>query len=784
MSQDDSDTDAILLHNTESWLRVQYPHDVMMPCAKGTKRPLYMHRNPLTWSWHQFDVSVRSSTRHARDRGAAPPGATCAAYQQFLQEHDVGILLQDLCVVDVDDLALATELEERFPVLKQVPREQTRKGRHYFFERSELANRHGYYDGASQRIRGVDLKTRTHTGGAGFLVIAPSTDKRFICMPHTTGGGLLPIPDDLLEAVAVPRHAAMRVCIEYLSAESGEYEHLVLTDSQLITRLDYVSMFIDEPLPHKAPLPDQLCRDLAVTRELLEDTFFACSLGVTRAFPSQACVGRMLKLLHFMGASPQLLRAFTVPFGHVMADLDMSQVDVEYARAVYQERAVRHLRSRVAIARTVPRPTSQGRDLEQGQGQQESNVLDLCAMAEATLCELEAALPPVVAFERGQVRHRDLRPYGQCADYRWLLPHTNALHELGHLDIAEQPVVHPFVKHLLRSYPGVLYLAGGGALQSLVPEVAFYDYDLFLASPDLSPQEATRIATDIASMRAVSVVSQTSNAITFIVQPHRPGGLGEITVQLIMKVYDTIEDVLLAFDIAPCKVAVFASRESVQDSHGSLLDVRLQACVSQTWLHAVATRTLSLDYSLWSPAAVARVLKYVARGFDCFMPCVRRRALLAAAVCMSGQVESAEASPHGLLRLLRFEQRSPLRRPSALQVIKETRSLAYSGYSVAAKQRGGLAGLLRSALQRSRRWLKWAGFLSVGRSLDVQQLVWRRTTGVFSRAQPDFHEAFDEDMLAERLLEELVGVSDSHTRDYLAVMLSRRKFGSSGSSSP
>ena len=140
----------------EQWLKLNYSTDVLMPAPLGEKRPAYTHAAG-SWTWARYDWAVR-------ERGA-------------LASKDVGILLRDLCVVDVDTAADAEALEARFPELRAAPAEATARGRHYFFARSHRADAHGYYDGPAQRTPAVDFKSRAWGGGSGFVVVAPSTNK-------------------------------------------------------------------------------------------------------------------------------------------------------------------------------------------------------------------------------------------------------------------------------------------------------------------------------------------------------------------------------------------------------------------------------------------------------------------------------------------------------------------------------------------------------------------------------------------------------------------------------
>jgi hypothetical protein len=169
------------------WLSDAYPLDTPMPCEKNVKKPLFRHaargaRKP--WDWKEVS-SIEGEGRGERRRGVPPPSpmtppplralkrtrtfgdlkqknAIPLSFQFATQledaidafevpaSADLGVLLQELCVIDVDDVALADGLEARFPELKTAAAVQTRKGRHYYFTRSALADAHGYYDGAAQ----------------------------------------------------------------------------------------------------------------------------------------------------------------------------------------------------------------------------------------------------------------------------------------------------------------------------------------------------------------------------------------------------------------------------------------------------------------------------------------------------------------------------------------------------------------------------------------------------------------------------------------------------------
>ena len=117
------------------WLREVAPRGVLIPCAVGDKRPAFAYSNN-SWNWQDFDRFVQTG-----------------------KDADWAIVLHELCVVDVDSLEVATSLEERFPVLRDAPCEETARGFHYYFRRSSTADADGYWDGCAQVLHDVDFKS-------------------------------------------------------------------------------------------------------------------------------------------------------------------------------------------------------------------------------------------------------------------------------------------------------------------------------------------------------------------------------------------------------------------------------------------------------------------------------------------------------------------------------------------------------------------------------------------------------------------------------------------------
>lgn len=174
----------MLWYEITAWLQASYPRDVLMPVKRGTKSPMYPHIDGQ-WTWGDFIHFTQIN-------------------KSKLGDFDLAILLHDICVIDVDSSDLCQDLENRFPMLKQAPYEDTKKGRHYFFARSSTADKDEYMDQRSGVIEKVDFKTRCSTGNPGVILVSPSENKKWKRTPWSVGDILPTIPDDLLRAIARP----------------------------------------------------------------------------------------------------------------------------------------------------------------------------------------------------------------------------------------------------------------------------------------------------------------------------------------------------------------------------------------------------------------------------------------------------------------------------------------------------------------------------------------------------------------------------------------------------
>eukprot|EP00798_Chlamydomonas_sp_ICE-L_P009874 gene9874-7758_t len=199
-------------------------------------------------------------------------GNQAVILEQHKNHMDAGVLLRQLCVVDVDNENLVKHLEEIFPILNHVPTEITRAGRQYWFLRSALAEEEEYYDGPAQRIPGVDFKSVAATGTSGFVVIAPSKGKKWIrplayarilhpcdnTIEHCKKlkNALVHIPDEILKYVATSCKEKMKAAEEasnkkttFVTLQFHNGETLNIPSNSKVLRLfSYFEPLLDDQL--------------------------------------------------------------------------------------------------------------------------------------------------------------------------------------------------------------------------------------------------------------------------------------------------------------------------------------------------------------------------------------------------------------------------------------------------------------------------------------------------------------------------------------------------------
>jgi len=129
-----------------------------VPCKK--KKPVVSHREG---SWkNQFPQALDSPIWKANKQ--------------------LGLLLEDLGVLDFDDMSEFRNFKTKFPEMDLCPLQETKKGVHVFFRRDKRWDDNSIYDKSRclPSLPNVDIKTKCSTGTGGLIMVEPSTDKKWV----------------------------------------------------------------------------------------------------------------------------------------------------------------------------------------------------------------------------------------------------------------------------------------------------------------------------------------------------------------------------------------------------------------------------------------------------------------------------------------------------------------------------------------------------------------------------------------------------------------------------
>jgi hypothetical protein len=518
------------------------------------KRPVYPHKNSQ-WSWDQYDTFHRSNI----------------GFKEF------GVLLKQLCVIDVDDINVADDLEARFPYLKSVPTEQTIKGRHYWFFRSTLADNGCFYDGVSQVIDKVDFKSITAEGTSGFVVVAPSYGKVWhrpitrakyapsadLLDPVVTGGGkllLAPIPDDLLRAVARPRTEYVPKSVHDDWNAYKEHVVLTFTDGECIKLVDIKSPYILKKMTY---FDIMSLLDSHPTSELILNA---------------PCTIVEFNTIYYFCVHKELV---CTDVGNIIDVADRLGLRMDVFKKL-----------RYAVTELF-------------------DIGCVCpAMLNALICERKGRRNSA-SYELLDVFNvsRDV----EASEANDLLVNDNGEHVwlFDGLDVPTLRVcpnlrlIPKDVDTILSSYPGKLVLAGGSALCIAVDGVGSgSDYDMFLV--DVDEAEASMILHEIETTfrkQPGCTVLLTRHAMTIVFDDNRD------PIQIILRLHTCVAGVLLGFDISAARVGVG------YDSIGVL-----RMWCTDSWLVCVKHRMFVLESVFWGRGSIARIIKYIGKGFNCMVP--------------------------------------------------------------------------------------------------------------------------------------------------------------------
>jgi hypothetical protein len=557
-------------------LRECYPMDVISPVKKGMKYPVNRYSNG-SYGWHHFDMHMQNER----------------------EDHDYCIILHDICVVDVDSEEQVAQLLSLFPEeLEWCPTVKTKRGRHFYFTRPPYADEEGYYDGAGQRIKGIDFKSVHSTGTGGVVMIPPSTGKFWMALDskkmYDFDGpaemiqnirnmrNMRPIPRALLEHVALPRVVRFRGYLSFLpSAESPEVVDVMEVDTNVVHRLSYFDPMVDRTVPSSE----------------------------TEPFPVPCRRSDFLLLSHFMETDRFLLE-------DPSDDVDVAADRILAYADLLGHHNVKSMENRLThgVSRTMYRL----RDIhvplfEAWLAEQPSSG------AEQGLVTVDEALAGRLLYEP-----IDLPDDHGCRLYRGTYP--KEIGKAGSRVLVEDPGrtvlsgMNPVVTNLLEMFPDRLVVAGGSVLGLVGRCVsAGNDVDIFPCGCSvMEAEEMLEVATDMfresnSRNGFTDNVVRTKNAVTFLARSRRPGDGDKedvVAVQFILRISESVFELLRQFDPWPSKVAFLRSSASSS----------FEVVAHPTWVVSMMTMTFPVDLTMWSESSVSRIIKYVGKGFDAVFP--------------------------------------------------------------------------------------------------------------------------------------------------------------------
>lgn len=181
-------SDVKLIKTLENYLKTHFYDCPIIPISNQTnsKAPAYAHKNVETSElWLMWD--------------------------QFKKKHGdvsngIGLCLRkDLIVIDIDDKNLCDDFERRYPEFTQTATQETRKGKHYFFKRTDKCNLLEIYDSPRGIVENnqalpLDIKTVCKNGTGGIIVLYPAKNKKWI-KPIWNFDPLPSIPDEFIDYI-------------------------------------------------------------------------------------------------------------------------------------------------------------------------------------------------------------------------------------------------------------------------------------------------------------------------------------------------------------------------------------------------------------------------------------------------------------------------------------------------------------------------------------------------------------------------------------------------------
>jgi phage/plasmid-associated DNA primase len=162
----------------------KYKNNYPIPCTKF-RSPIYKHKD-FQYDWDFIEDRDNNVT--------------------FENGSNVGLIVNDLLVIDIDDKEYIDFFEEKFPYMKQVVSETTTKGKHYYFKRTKQCDDLEIYTlikciTLNQKKIDIDCITKYSNGTGAIIIIAPSPNKNWVVPIYEKE--IEDIPEDLLNFLKV-----------------------------------------------------------------------------------------------------------------------------------------------------------------------------------------------------------------------------------------------------------------------------------------------------------------------------------------------------------------------------------------------------------------------------------------------------------------------------------------------------------------------------------------------------------------------------------------------------
>lgn len=694
-------------------LRAHRLRDVVMPVKRGTKRPMFVHKGGQ-WTWDAFAAFNTHMRSHALS--AAGGGATASACAE--EPFDYCLILHDLCIVDFDHEDDADMFATRFAgfsAVRDAPRVKTRKGVHFWFRRTQEADRYGFFDGARQVHPRVDFKTVCRSGTGGVVMIPPSVDKAW----------LTPVPDDPPPHVPLPvlcalaRPSCVAPPLLHLRAEEdadaalppivlrfcpesdpsvGPHLHALVTERAFLKRVSYFEPFFSdtdfiapehvavrvrpkreaeaEPEPEPEPssseeavllqcihVPASKPAFLALLNWLLDkdkdssssdrDGHYVCAEEYGPALPTDAFISQVSETVRKLGVPDEPSALAWLREGIPQFRKDLWSLDAQWYAATETENAYANGRDTPAH-RLVDAfesclsfsPMTYDNDDDNDNDNDSSGREATCHATDDAFAytPFPNTTECVIANARASACSSSLTTLRLFPGFRRpavLAPGDSVVRCAGLVCDAR-------VRAALSRFPGTLWLAGGAVLDMVAaarPGTPQNDYDLYLVGV-ADEGVADRIVRDVEAILQPRITHRTGCAITFLLD--RPPGDGHgrkggrreyVVVQFVLRLYGDAPEMLCSFDLPPCKVALTCTSTSTSTCTSNQ-GVRCRVVYTHTWALSMRRMAFWVDPRCWSAASTIRVLKYVAKGFEAFLPGLPRRA------CACPSPAGSAAPPH------------------------------------------------------------------------------------------------------------------------------------------